>query len=709
MPLTAVPVGIAVVGEYAPQIDAHLDAIGGAEVASQIASIVDACASWQPWAVAAAAGFVVVDGLRLSAWRHRRAIRNQLYSTTYLTARSVWVPWPPGLAAPRKAVVKVPHGSVINEARTKALVEALNQSANRFRAWQWWHKARPEWLHTGPWQMNVDWQAGSSRVVITRHNPEAAIAGLSTEHKRLAVMLAGKFPLPEARVTKVLRDDDGRETGYVISHTPSLAAAVPAFQQNLRGALTGFLGEHESGRMWTVAVRSESDTIEIKLAAPLDDYVPHIPREGGYADLARKQRNLIPFATGAGGVVGVWNVDSSSSGPHFLIAGRTGGGKTSLIRTVITEAIPRGFSWLLIDPKMIELDGMADYPGVAAVVYNLREIVEMICAVHAEMMARREFAHQTRVPVSALPLFGVVLDEFFVMSGFIRRAVKYGGEAEEQKDLKEYIKDADPLGKLAEILALIRSFGGRIVLGVQRPDAKNFGEDAGSVRDNFGTRASLSNQSMDGSMMLWDDAHAGRDLDTSVPGRATVSGPAGKPMTAQVHWTPDVDEHPTKWEQLKESERTLVTDLRAAAEDGAQIQDLLPEIRDHLTKIGGLVTPATGGPVLACFSHELRKLLQHYGSAPAAPPEAVGDLDPATAGDEGVRGAALVVGDLVHIEDRGRGVVAKVTAVKVTSTYSDGSPMTADVEMVDTDNPRRSFEARYEPNERVLTAEPVFV
>ena len=548
--------------------------------------------------------------------------------------------------------------------------------------------------------MHIDWQAGSSRLVIERRNAASGAGVFSDQHQRLAAMLDEKFPLPNARISAVECDADGDEVGYTISYTTALVAALPGLQQKLREALIGSLPLHQSGRDWTVAVHAESDTIVIGLAEPLPSMVAHTPLSD-YTVLGPKEIYKIPFATGAGSTPAFWNIATSSSGPHLLLAGKTGGGKTSTIRTVLTEAIPRGVPVAAaIDPKMIELDGFETYPGVCTVAYHVRDIVAVINAVHAEMMARSRFIHDHKVPPTDMPLFIVVMDEFFVMGGFLRRAMGYKGDDETQADLAAFVKNSDPFGKIGEILALIRSSGGRIVMGIQRPDAKNFGADAGSVRDNFGTRVSHSNLSMDGAMMMWDDAHIGRDLDTSVPGRATVADEHGTPMPAQIHWTPDVDDHPNKRSRLEVADRSIVDALREAACSGRAVQNFGPEIVAELERIDGAIPTPGDGPIMACFSAEMRKFIRERQDVTPQPPASIDGLDPATVGDEGVAASALTPGTRIHVDNNGRSVVAAVVAVTA-------GKKAVRVTLRDEANPRITLAAEYEPAEIVLTADPI--
>ncbi|ROZ88098.1 hypothetical protein EEB19_22445 [Gordonia sp. OPL2] len=689
--------------EADPLGDWLLSTAGDLPATVHVVSVLDQLSGWQAVAVTATVGAVALDGLRWYGFRHRRAITNLVASTTHLSPKRVRVRHPAGITAPRRAIVSFTDGSVINDRRYGDLVDALTKYANRYRG----DSLARRLLRARVWEMQVEWQAGSARLVITRHDPESQTAGMSPIVQRLTELLDEKFPLPEARITGIDRDENGTEIGFTISYKTTLSAALPGLQQKLREALVASLPRHvtEDGSWnWFVAIIPEENQLTIRLAKPLPSGVRHLPRSiDDYREMNDKQLYDIPYATAADGVLATWNIHKSSSRGHVLAAGRTGGGKTSLIRTLITEAIARGVPVAgAVDVKMLELDGFDQYPGVASVIYHVRQIVEFINAVHAEMVARREFLHRLRIPDENLPPFIVVLDEFFVMSAFLRRAAAYKGDKDDPDDeqavLARFVKNSNPLGKIGEILALIRSLQGRIILGVQRPDATNFGEDATSVRDNFGTRISLSSLSQQGAEMMWGEAHVGRDVDASVPGRATVADAEGRPMHAQVHWTPNPDMHPNRWSRLEPPDKEIVTALREAAIAGAQLQNFVPEVREHLQKVGGLIRTPGDGPIMACFSSEMRTFLTEQREATPEPPAPIAGLDPTTAGDDGVYAADLTEGMRVHVDDDG----AVATVVAVTRV---GKKLVR-AKLRDETNPRVTLNAEFAPDEVVLTADP---
>ncbi|MGV9870727.1 type IV secretory system conjugative DNA transfer family protein, partial [Rhodococcus koreensis] len=264
----------------------------------------------------------------------------------------------------------------------------------------------------------------------------------------------------------------------------------------------------------------------------------------------------LPYATGAADRIMYWDVSTSSNKPHCLIVGPTGGGKTSVIRTLLTEAARRGVPFVGVDPKMIELDGLDGYPGCGAIIYDALRAAMFVRALHTEMMARNAYIHQMKIEGSQLPLMIAVLDEFFILSGKWQRLAKIGDD-----ETREQLKELDPLGAWADLAVLARSAGIRLLLGVQRPDASLFGGASGNARDNFGTRISLGNLSQDGALMMWGDSTVGCEVDTSVKGRGVALGDDGHPVDAQMWWTPNVDRHPNKWNRLAEREKAIIDGL----------------------------------------------------------------------------------------------------------------------------------------------------
>uniref|UniRef100_UPI003F492C89 FtsK/SpoIIIE domain-containing protein n=1 Tax=Nocardia suismassiliense TaxID=2077092 RepID=UPI003F492C89 len=571
------------------------------------------------------------DVLRFFASRHRTALRNRILKTTQCAPTSVRVTllpgklppslWWPSTRAPRRAVARFESGTVMDSARLTTLRTAVKASA-------------------GPgWDMQVSWDAPRERIVITRTPVSASLAtagSRSPRHRRLETSLA-RSPLRdsmiEAIVDKSIGQPDAREVGYRVDFSPSLAIGDRNVQSKLEGALREILGRHPSGRLWRFTWQlghdagdrtrdGESARLLIELQEALPTRIEHVP-PAGLAELTGHQRYQIPYGVGVGGKIAVWDISWKSNVPHALVVGPTGGGKTTVLRAFVVELVLRAVTVLAVDPKKIELDGLENWPGVTAVVYTLRQACELISAVHAEMHARLDWVHATKIPNTELPIFAFILDELFVFSGMVQRAQKSG-----DKVLSDWVKGEDPLGKLADIAALIRSAGGRRADGVQRPDAYIYGEAGGNARDNYGTRICLAKLSPDGAYMMWGDSTIGREVDTSIPGRSMASNERGDPFGVQIVWTPDVDDHPNKWNRLSEEDRAIVTALRPTSE-----------------------------PVFVAYSREMRSFLTRLGR-PYETPDVV---DGVVSKPAQMPARDLSLGDrLHHVDDDG---VTKVTGI----------------------------------------------
>ncbi|MFD6058247.1 FtsK/SpoIIIE domain-containing protein [Rhodococcus wratislaviensis] len=528
--LTLAPVAVATaaLAFYAP----HLADTALTDTVDQVGQLITTIHGYR-WPLAAlAATWSVLDIVRWRGHRQRLALEAQIRQTTKHLPVKVTVAFPPGIGGLRSAKIRLPRGAIIRPKEMDELTTAVRGAASR----------------TGTYTYTVRHHAHRDLILISRTLIEPDTR--SPRHKALQTALSAGTIFKEPAVTVDSCDEDGIETGYKITFTPSLNSGARGFQTKVDEALAALAGDHESGRTWAIAWAPSEGYLVMYLRAPLPTRVDH--------PLALVDENLrhLPYATGAANLSLYWDVSTRSNKPHCLIVGPTGGGKTSVIRTLLTEASRRGIPFLGVDPKMIELDGLEGYPGCAAIVYDAVRSAMLVRALHAEMMARNHYVHVKKIEPSQLPLLIAVLDEFFILSGKWQRLAK-----DEDEEIRAQIKQLDPLGAWADLAVLARSAGIRLLLGVQRPDASLFGSSSGNARDNFGTRISLGNLSQDGALMMWGDAHVGREVDTSIPGRGVVTALDGSPVDAQMWWTPNVDPHPNKWNQLSKEEKATVHGL----------------------------------------------------------------------------------------------------------------------------------------------------
>ncbi|MFI5782655.1 FtsK/SpoIIIE domain-containing protein [Nocardia sp. NPDC051570] len=611
--------------------------------------LAEACQwQWRLLVIGAAAMIVAFEVLRILASRHQIALRRQIAKSAQATPTSLrvsWLPgrlpprlWRAGLRAPRRAVARLGLGAVLDAGQLAALRTVVRDTA-------------------GPhWDMQVSWEAPERRLVIIRGragNTEADLmAGARSSRHRALEASFSRTPLRDAVVTPLIDAAEDRpeyrEIGYKVKFKTAIPVGNRTTQVGFENSLRSILGQHPSGRLWKFTwllgnhnpgesdyLGGETAQLRIELQANLPKRIPHTPPD--LDGVTGHELYHVPYGMGVAAKTAYWDISWKSNVPHALVVGPTGGGKTTTLRALITELVLRGVTVLAIDPKKIELDGLENWPGVAAVVYVLRDACELISAVHAEMHARLDWVHTTKVPNTELPIFAFILDELFIFSNMVERARKSA-----DKLLSDWVKDEDPLGKLADIAALIRSAGGRRADGVQRPDAYVYGDAGGNVRDNYGTRICLAKLSPDGAYMMWGDGAIGREVDTSIPGRAVATNERGEPFDVQVVWTPDVDDHPNKRSRLSAEDLEIVSGLEPESE-----------------------------PLFMAFSREMRAFLTKHGRRYETPPRVDGVDDPA----DRILARDLVPGDrLHHVDDDGvtevTGIVSQVR-VEETSVFVD--------------------------------------
>lgn len=597
---------------------------------------------------------VVIDGLRFNAFRHRVALRRLVWQTAHQQVAWVRVPWwlsPVSLASAR---IKLIRGSAIDDKTMAKLVAAVKHRYD-----------------TSRWEYTVTHRKDRLLIERARIVPDTR----TDRHRTLQSALEVENLLPDAVVAVRSRDAAGGETGYRINFTPRLKLASEEYQAAIGKALITLAGDHESGHLWDVTWRADRGFVDLGLKAPLPTRVDH-PLE-----IADDERLHVPYATGEADQLAVWNISTSSAAPHMLVIGPTGGGKTTLILSVITELVRRSIPVIGVDPKKIELDGIHDHPGVAAVIINPIRAALLVRALCTEMHARMDYVRINKLDAKELPMLVVVLDEFFILSAAWQRMLKSGDET-----TKETIKALDPLGAIADLGALSRSSGIRMLIGIQRPDAQIFGANSGSVRDNFKTRVSLSALSQDAAQMLWGDAQVGRNLDASIPGRATATKLNGDPMDAQVWWTPNLDRHPNKWNRMSAKDQALVTAL----------------------------TPDEG-PAVTCYSSELAELLHEEQQLSlqteiAAEPVLIGGRSLNTTPEalpDAIPAPQLAEGTTILVDHNGELVEATVLTVNVHTDpdrrRADGTPTITAVDVTaQIDGTAHTVTDRYAPTEAVF-------
>ncbi len=236
-------------------------------------------------------------------------------------------------------------------------------------------------------------------------------------------------------------------------------------------------------------------------------------------DRANRQCLLAPIGFDESGPV---QLDLVADGPHALVAGTTGSGKSEALRTLVAAAAanqpPDLVSFVLIDFKGGgAFDVVAGLPHVAALVTDLdaHEAARALRSLRAEMLDREQLLRDIGVnDIGDIPLdhplgfprLVVVVDEFAAL-------------ADELPDFLDGLVDVARRG---------RSLGVHLVLATQRPA----GVVTGQIRANTNLRLCLRVQDRGDSIDVIDGPEAANLPE--IPGRAVLRQGSGPPKVIQV-------------------------------------------------------------------------------------------------------------------------------------------------------------------------------
>ncbi len=221
----------------------------------------------------------------------------------------------------------------------------------------------------------------------------------------------------------------------------------------------------------------------------------------------RDRRSLVaPLGFGSGGAV---EVDLVSDGPHGLVAGTTGAGKSELLRTwvlsIAANHSPEDVVFVLVDYKGgAAFDCCADLPHVVGMVTDLdghlaaRALVSLEAELHHRELVLRDagVSDSSDLPLDVrLPRLVVVIDEFATL----------------RAELPDF------MSALVGIAQRGRSLGVHLILATQRPS----GAVDANVRANTNLRIALRVQDQGDSKDVIDDP-AAAEIARHRPGRCWV-------------------------------------------------------------------------------------------------------------------------------------------------------------------------------------------
>jgi len=377
---------------------------------------------------------------------------------------------------------------------------------------------------------------GRADVVLVADSPGAADLEAAREARRTGAVVVLCLP-PGAGVPAWCREvldvaasdvDKGRGgTGAVaVRRTPGGAAVAEPFV-GVSAAWAERVGRRLAGArsvgrpvgaLW--AAPSDSGPRSASLPASADPADPRLPGVVPLAALltvADDARWAVPLGTDAAGRV--VSFDLVADGPHLLVAGTTGAGKSELLQSfVLALALRRTPGELAL--ALVDFKGGASFGECAALPHVVGQVTDLdpalaaraLDGLRAELRRRKEVlaahgvADLDALPAGVLPRLVVVVDEF--------RAL-----ADDLPDL---------LPGLLRVAAQGRSLGVHLVLATQRPA----GAVSADVRANVSARIALRVvDAADSHDVL--DSPAAALVPAGVPGRAVLRVGVAPPVALQ--------------------------------------------------------------------------------------------------------------------------------------------------------------------------------
>jgi DNA segregation ATPase FtsK/SpoIIIE, S-DNA-T family len=230
---------------------------------------------------------------------------------------------------------------------------------------------------------------------------------------------------------------------------------------------------------------------------------------------------VVPVGVGESGVV---EVDLVAEGPHGLVGGTTGSGKSELLRSLVAGAAarvgPEHLVFVLVDYKGgSAFDRCAQLPHTVGLVTDLDEHLgqRALTSLQAELSFRERVLRRVGCqdlpaylaagsPAGPMPRLVVVIDEFATLAAEL----------------------PDFLGALVGVAQRGRSLGVHLILATQRPS----GAVNANIKANTNLRVALRVQDAADSVDIIDRKDAA-EISRETPGRAYVRRGAGDVVVVQ--------------------------------------------------------------------------------------------------------------------------------------------------------------------------------
>lgn len=351
-------------------------------------------------------------------------------------------------------------------------------------------------------------------------------------------------------------------------------------------------------------------------AARFTDLIPPVP-----ADELRAQWRLRPECTDV--VVGrdgdgPFTVDIARHGPHAVIAGTSGAGKSELLQTWVA-ALARANSPEQLSIIFMDYKGGATFRDLAA----LPHVVGMVTNLDARTAERAQASLRAELTRRQQQLAVAGATD---RADYLRRAAERGGGEEPLPPFPRLLIIVDELAELKEQLPSLvdglvgvarigRSLGVHLVLATQKPG----GVVDAQIRANVDLRICLRTRD-DGESMEVIESPAAARIPKERPGRALVSRGGATPVSVQtarvttpVTTAAEVVRRaaPLRWDAVvapaapradTEGLRTDLQDLVATVVEAARAEGLAAPFRPWVDALPEVVSlddlPAASGTLL---------------------------------------------------------------------------------------------------------------
>jgi DNA segregation ATPase FtsK/SpoIIIE, S-DNA-T family len=509
----------------------------------------------------------------------------------------------------------------------------------------------------------VDWVAKVAEVASRRLGASYSVDVF--DQRRCRVQLRAAAPKDEApvsatvaRAERIVRAIFGEAAQVELDVVDGEVVAVrirhnlgsKVARQHARSFIENSVGALLPGR-WRATWELTEDRVRFEQRPTMPTHVPHVPDP-----ITKDNLKRIKLAIDEYDDTICWNL--AGSGPHLMVVGKTGTGKTVAINGVVMEAARRTWAVWICDPKRIEFMGLRDWPNVQIVATTVVDMIATIYSAH-ELMEQRYAAIENGADEGDFEPLVLVLDEF---RNFHRQVASYYTDVK----VRGMAAKAPVFDWVAAIAEKGRSAGIHLVLGTQRPDADFM---TGSMRDNFDSRLALGRLSPQGAQMMWESPYLGVSVPRSIRGRGTGITDSERVTEAQVLWTPD----PRRATRDNNSaDLALLAALRPAASSHPRLEvELGPEtdleghefnewqqlLECRLVPVGEAITRPLGAAAAALRQRAGRRALA-AAPAPAVDRDVSADYD--EAGPDLLEGygpgvttsaSRLAVGDLVLVDE----------------------------------------------------------